>query len=173
MPSGTSADAKDPFRTPEEEDLQRLLELDHEAFAEEGGYPFFFLRQLFDAHRHDFILLERDGELYGYALAVVAAGEDVAWLLSLAVSAPHQGQGCGRALLDEAVEHVRRAGARQLNLVVRPDNTFALRLYRHAGFTGDGKILHEYYGKERDRILLSLPLTTAASNAPSSAPPMD
>ena len=154
MPSGTSAGGQDRIRTPDEKDLQQLFKIDHASFGEDEGYPFFFLRQLFDAHRHDFLLLERDGELCGYALPVIGARTDQAWLLALGVHPDHQGQGCGRALLEAAVRHVQEAGARRMDLVVRPDNDPALRLYRSCGFIGDE--LHVgYYGAGRDRILMS------------------
>jgi ribosomal-protein-alanine N-acetyltransferase len=158
LPPSAPASGQDRFRIPEEKDLPLLYRLDHESFGEIEGYPYFFLRQLFDAHRRDFLFLERAGVLCGYALPVLSAGEDTAWLLALAVLPAFQGQGCGRALLNTAVLHARNAGARRMNLAVRPENDAARHLYTAYGFTGDE--LHPgYYGEERDRILMTLALS--------------
>ncbi|QOV44080.1 GNAT family N-acetyltransferase [Streptomyces chromofuscus] len=135
-------------------DLPDLYRLDHEAFGEDEAYPDFFLRQLFDVHRRDFLLLERDGVLCGYALAVQASGEEYAWLLALGVLPEFQRQGCGWALLDAAVRHARVAGARRMHLVVRPDNDSAHRLYHTYGFR-DGEFRKDYYGRGRDRVFMS------------------
>ena len=151
--TGTSTSGQDRFRTPREKDLPDLYRLDHEAFGEDEGYPYFFLRQLFDVHRRDFLLLERDGVLCGYALAVRSSGEDHAWLLALGVFPEFQRQGCGWSLLDAAVQHARDVGASRMNLVVRPDNESARRLYEKYGFR-EGDSIENYYGKGRDRVFM-------------------
>jgi ribosomal-protein-alanine N-acetyltransferase len=163
LPPSAPTSGQDRFRTPEEKDLPQLYRLDHESFGEIEGYPFFFLRQLFDAHRRDFLLLERSGVLCGYALPVLGAQEDTGLLLALAVLPAFQGQGCGRALLHAAVLHVRSAGARQMNLVVRPDNHAARHLYTSYGFTGD-ELQPGYYGEGRDRIFMSLALSAPSED---------
>ncbi|MEW1824671.1 N-acetyltransferase [Streptomyces sp. NPDC088196] len=154
LPPGASTSGQDRFRAPEEKDLPNLYQLDHEAFGEAEGYDYLFLRQLFDIHRRDFILLEHDGALRGYALPVHVSGEDHASLLALGVFPEFQRRGCGKALLDAAVSHSKATGARRMNLVVRPDNEVARRLYKRYGFryVGFGK---DYYGPGRDRVLMT------------------
>ncbi|MER6979450.1 GNAT family N-acetyltransferase [Streptomyces carpinensis] len=154
MPSGTSASGQDQFRNPEEVDLPGLYQLDHEAFGDIEGYPYFVLRQLFDIHRRDFLLLERDGILRGYALAVHSPGDVHASLLALGVRPEFQRHGHGLALLDAAVHHAKDAGARRMDLVVRPDNVSARRLYKRYGFRVGG-FLADHYGPGRDRIHMS------------------
>lgn len=92
--------------------------------------------------------------LSGYALAVRSSGEEHAWLLALGVLPEFQRRGCGWALLGAAVQHVRDAGALRLNLVVRPDNESARRLYSRYGFR-DGGFFEDYYGSGRDRVFMS------------------
>jgi ribosomal protein S18 acetylase RimI-like enzyme len=125
LPPGASTSGQDRFRAPEEKDLPNLYQLDHEAFGEAEGYDYLFLRQLFDIHRRDFILLERDGALRGYALPVHVSGEGHASLLALGVFPE-----------------------------LRPDNEVARRLYKRYGFryVGFGK---DYYGPGRDRVLMT------------------
>ena len=73
-----------------------------------------------------------EGELVGYFVLMVAAGE--AHLLNLSIAARHQRSGHGSALLREALELARRRGARSLFLEVRPSNLAAQALYRRFGF---------------------------------------
>jgi ribosomal-protein-alanine N-acetyltransferase len=99
-----------------------------------------------------------EGELIGYFILLVAAGE--AHLLNLSIAARHQRSGHGRALLREAVEFARRRGARNLFLEVRPSNLAAQALYTRFGFRHIG-VRRGYYpansGRE-DALVLTLPL---------------
>ena len=99
-----------------------------------------------------------EGELIGYFILLLAAGE--AHLLNLSIAARHQRSGHGRALLREAVEFARRRGARSLFLEVRPSNLAAQALYTRFGFRHIG-VRRGYYpahsGRE-DALVLTLPL---------------
>jgi ribosomal-protein-alanine N-acetyltransferase len=72
------------------------------------------------------------GELIGYFILMVGAGE--AHLLNLSIAARHQRNGHGRALLRQAVELARRRSARSVFLEVRPSNLAAQVLYGRFGF---------------------------------------
>jgi diamine N-acetyltransferase len=62
------------------------------------------------------------------------------WLYRLMIDKRHQGQGLGRAALQEIITHVRgELGAPLLRLGVRPDNTTATTLYKSAGFIFTGQ----------------------------------
>jgi ribosomal protein S18 acetylase RimI-like enzyme len=52
----------------------------------------------------------------------------------LAVVPKYRGMGVGRALLQAAEEHARRAGCCKMTLEVQDDNTRARALYRRCGF---------------------------------------
>ncbi|WP_158711484.1 GNAT family N-acetyltransferase [Streptomyces xylophagus] len=132
-----------------------MYRLDHEVLGEDEGYSYLFLRQLFDIHRHDFLLLEHDGALRGYALPIHVFGDDHASLLALGIFPEWQRKGHGRALLDAAVRHSKATGACRMNLVVRPDNEAARRLYGRYGFHDVG-FVKDYYGPGRDRVLMTL-----------------
>ena len=98
------------------------------------------------------------GELIGYAVVVLAAGE--AHLLNLSVAAHAQSRGHGRTLLDNVAGVARRYGAKILFLEVRPSNEAGLRLYAGYGFKQVG-VRRSYYparkGRE-DALVLSLSL---------------
>ena len=76
--------------------------------------------------------LRANGELLGYFVILVAAGE--AHLLNLTVAPAHQRRGHGGALLREVAAIAREQGARNLFLEVRPSNAGAQALYERFGF---------------------------------------
>ncbi len=73
-----------------------------------------------------------NGELAGYFILMVAAGD--AHLLNLSIAEPHQRRGHGAALLGEAATLARRLGAKNVFLEVRPSNRAAQKLYTRFGF---------------------------------------
>ncbi len=72
------------------------------------------------------------GELVGYFVLLVAAGE--AHLLNLSVARCWQRRGHGATLLGEVMRLARGHGARRVFLEVRPSNLAGLALYRRFGF---------------------------------------
>lgn len=98
------------------------------------------------------------GELVGYFILMVAAGE--AHLLNLSIAARRQRGGYGSALLREAAALAGELGATDLFLEVRPSNHAAQALYRRFGFRKVA-VRRDYYpadsGRE-DALVLTLPL---------------
>lgn len=78
------------------------------------------------------IVLELDGEVSGYGILSVAAGE--AHILNLCVEPDYRSHGYGTILLDEILLRARTASVREIFLEVRPSNTGALALYKKKGF---------------------------------------
>ena len=97
--------------------------------------------------------LRRNGELAGYFVILVAAGE--AHLLNLTVAPAHQRRGHGSALLREVLGIARDRGARNLFLEVRPSNVAAQALYENFGFRRIA-VRRGYYpaGKGREDALV-------------------
>jgi [ribosomal protein S18]-alanine N-acetyltransferase len=83
-----------------------------------------------------------EGELVGYFILMVGAGE--AHLLNLSVGARHQRSGHGTALLREALDLARRRSAKSLFLEVRPSNRAAQGLYARFGLRRAG-VRRGYY----------------------------
>jgi ribosomal-protein-alanine N-acetyltransferase len=107
---------------------------------------------------YDCRTLRLEGELLGYFVLMVAAGE--AHLLNLSVAAAHQRNGHGSWLLGEAMTLARKRGARSLFLEVRPSNEAGQALYTRFGFRKIA-IRRGYYpaqaGRE-DALVLTVPL---------------
>lgn len=99
-----------------------------------------------------------DGELLGYFVLMVAAGE--AHLLNLSIAPEWQRKGHGSLLLREASSIARAHGARSMFLEVRPSNAGAQALYTRFGFRKIA-VRRGYYpahsGRE-DALVLTLAL---------------
>jgi len=103
-------------------------------------------------------VVECAGEMAGYTVVMVAAGE--AHLLNLSVSAPWQRRGVGRELLNFVLKLARDYGARTIFLEVRPSNAAAVALYASAGFS-EIALRRSYYpaGDAReDAVVMQLAL---------------
>lgn len=141
------------MRLVEEEDLPALETLDKEVFAD-LAYSMHYLRIFYNLFRKTWWVVDRDGDLTGYALAGLNSDNSEAWLLGLAVRPRHQGTGLGRKLMEHAVTAMRMAGVADCFITVRPDNAAAFRLYQEFGFTQVGDEVENYYGNgERRKVL--------------------
>jgi RimJ/RimL family protein N-acetyltransferase len=81
--------------------------------------------------------------------------------LGMLVAAGWRGRGVGAALLGEAVERARKAGAHKLALQVWPHNAAAIALYERFGFQREGYLRRHYRrrsGELWDAIVMGLPL---------------
>ncbi|HEY6707116.1 MAG TPA: GNAT family N-acetyltransferase, partial [Actinomycetota bacterium] len=81
--------------------------------------------------------------------------------LGMAVAAGWRGRGVGTALLAEAVERARKAGAHKLALQVWPHNAAALALYERFGFRREGYLTRHYRrrsGELWDAVVMGLRL---------------
>lgn len=75
--------------------------------------------------------------LVGYG--VVTVHLDEAELMNITVTVASQGQGWGRALLDQLMADARERHVRRMFLEVRPSNLPARALYQRAGFIEIGR----------------------------------
>jgi len=78
------------------------------------------------------IVLERDGDVTGYGILSVAAGE--AHILNLCIEPDYRSHGYGERLLDEILFRARTSSVREIFLEVRPTNENAMALYKKKGF---------------------------------------
>ncbi|MFB7930639.1 GNAT family N-acetyltransferase [Streptomyces sp. NPDC056039] len=145
------------LRTAAEEDLPHIARLDREVFGD-AAYPFFVLRQLFDAGFTLVVVDDSEG-ICAYALALASEGRG--WVLALAVGPGQRGTGLGRELMRETLCHLRSLRVREVLLTVELANASAIRLYRALGFTERGGAtghVRDYFGPGEDRLLMSLTL---------------
>ena len=100
-------------------------------------------------------VVEADGRVAGYLLAVRAADE--ADLLSVAVAPDWRQRGLGRVLLDACLRALGAEGVRRLTLEVRSGNAPARALYAGCGLAPVGRRAR-YYGDGEDAVLYGIEL---------------
>lgn len=136
-------------------DLQEIMQIENRA------YEFPWTEGIFsDCLRvaYPSWVYEVDGEIIGYTVISVAAGES--HILNLCVRPESQGQGIGKLLLDGVMETAKRFDVKQVLLEVRPSNTTAIHLYHQYGFNEVG-IRQKYYPAKHGRenaLILALSL---------------
>jgi RimJ/RimL family protein N-acetyltransferase len=121
-------------------------------------------RMVEDIEREDAIVLvaevaEVAGEPVG-ELGLHLAGYGVADL-GMVVAAGWRGRGIGSALLAEAIDRAREAGAHKVALQVWPHNSAAIALYERFGFQREGYLTRHYRrrsGELWDAVIMGLPL---------------
>jgi len=106
------------------------------------------------------IVLQRNGDVAGYAILSVAAGE--AHILNLCVEPAYRSHGYGERMLDEILFRARSASVREIFLEVRPTNENALALYKKKGFYQVANRPAYYQASEgrEDAAVLAKKLTT-------------
>ena len=81
-----------------------------------------------------YVVVERGGDIIGYAGAFHLPGDDVADIHTIAVAASARGHGVGAELFDNVLSWCATNGARRILLEVRSDNLAAQNLYQSRGF---------------------------------------
>ncbi|MCK4343014.1 MAG: GNAT family N-acetyltransferase [Phycisphaerae bacterium] len=112
-----------------------------------------------------FLLAERGrAEPIGYGeLNVLFGAPRRYWLGHLIVDPARRGQGCGVQLTRLLLWHAfARHGAREVTLVVFPENERAIAAYRAAGMRASGYETHKFSAYERQVRLLRMTATGSA-----------
>lgn len=110
-------------------------DLSHVAAIERRSYEFPWSHGVFRdclLAGYQCVVLEQEGDVIGYSILSVAAGE--AHILNICVHPEYRSRGYGEKLLDEILFRARAASVREIFLEVRPSNEHALALYRKKGF---------------------------------------
>ena len=147
-----AASAPAALRPMREDDLDAVLAIEQRAYA----FP--WTRGIFrDCLRADYPawVLQRDGELIGYAVLSIAADE--AHVLNVCTDPREQGHGHGRRLLRALLMLAQGRGAQRVFLEVRPSNPAAIALYHAEGFNEIGR-RPRYYparGGREDAIVMA------------------
>ncbi|MEJ5921799.1 ribosomal protein S18-alanine N-acetyltransferase [Bifidobacterium thermophilum] len=146
--------------------IATLAALEHDLFGRGAWTPTMIRQELAAPARTYLIDLDTDPErtaqpgtlpIRGYA-GYWYDGDD-AEIMTIGVARAHQGQGIATRLLGQLVDRARTQGARRILLEVRVDNTAALALYRHQGFTTLGRRKRYYQPDNVDAYTMALDLT--------------
>jgi ribosomal-protein-alanine N-acetyltransferase len=127
------------------EDLDAVVAIEH------ASYPFPWSAGIFrDCLQagHNCWVLVHEGDIAGYGILSVAAGE--AHVLNICIGGAYRGLGYGRRMMRRLVDLARWYGVERIFLEVRPSNPVAKALYDSLGFHEIGR-RPAYYPAEHGR----------------------
>ena len=153
------------IRPMREEDIPQLVQLEQEAFPDQG--PGISFHQELRNRLASYIVAcqarsnrvadgggSAEGQVLGYAGLWFVLDE--AHLISIAVGEAHQRQGVGHQLLTAALELAREKAAIMMALEVRVSNTSAQALYEKFGFKRVGVRRGYYTDNHEDAYLMTV-----------------
>ena len=141
--------------TPEDIDAVFTLYM-HEKVVPYLGYdpmPLEDFRPIFQelVESRRFFIYELNGRIAGFYRATRYPGrvQHVASLGTLAVDPALHGQGVALAMVSQAIDELKAAGVKRIELCVESDNAPALRFYKKLGFVHEGT-LRKFYKRAGD-----------------------
>lgn len=143
-----SAILKNPLlrlRTMEQEDLEQVMDIEELCYSHPWTHGIFS-----DCLRVGYCcwVMELDGDVIGYGVMSVAAGE--AHILNICILPDFQGRGLGRKILARLLSLAKDHRVDTVFLEVRTSNRVAQVLYESEGFNEIGQ-RHGYYPAENGR----------------------
>ena len=127
--SGDIQDHGRSIRSATEEDLDRILEIDHHSFSAPWIHNFFK-----SALDDIFLVLEREGEIAGYLISCVCHDLEKAVILRIAVHPDHRGKGIAKELLRRCLDVLTERKISIVELDVELIQREAIGLYEKFGF---------------------------------------
>jgi [ribosomal protein S18]-alanine N-acetyltransferase len=143
------------------QDLDDVMWLEHASFPTDAWSASQMSGELYSPHGYYVVVETTDGgapTVVGYAGLSSLAGNPVADVQTIAVSAEHRGKGIGRALFTELLDEARRRGVAEVFLEVRADNPVAQHLYETRGFRAVGVRPRYYQPDGVDAVVMRLDL---------------
>jgi len=141
--------------------LQRLAQLDKEAFGE-GGMNEWHLVPLI---RHGRVyVLKKDVEIIGAIQYMLDwASPPKCYMVGVSISKEFRGLGLGTELLKKSLRAVFKENITEVELTVDPNNASAIKIYEDKlGFKVTDSRKNEY-GEGEDRLVMTLLLTDFAN----------
>jgi len=126
------------LRSAKSSDIEAMTAADNAAFAPPWQYSASVIQRAMGQARFATVA-EAGKEVVGYQIS--SGGREGGHLARLAVYPHLQGQGIGRALVSQVVEHFERRGASQISVNTQRDNAPSIAIYRAFGF----EITDEHY----------------------------
>ncbi|WP_163516868.1 GNAT family N-acetyltransferase [Gelidibacter japonicus] len=145
------------------EDLESVHQIETLSFND-GSYPAFVLRQLFDISAEYFLVAEEEGKVIGYVLGNINKNTNQGWVLSLGVHPEARGKKLGKLLTKKLVDLLENDLSTEICLTVHPDNASAKKIYEDLGFKSV-KTFDNYYNDLETRLLMKKQLITLRFNA--------
>ncbi len=139
------------FRFMREEDIDRILVIEHASFTTPWSREAFY-NELNHNKFAIYIVIEVDNEIAGYCGVWIVIDE--AHVTNIAILPEFRGQKLGEALMEKLFEVARTMGAKSMTLEVRVSNHIAQSLYRKFGFEKGGIRKNYYTDNQEDAIVM-------------------
>ena len=133
-------------------DLKAVQAIEQESFHDSWAVES-WLAEL-NSSLANYIVLEQDGIIKGFAGFWLIAGE--AQVTRVAVAKDARGQGLGKILTAALIAAAWQDGAEAVTLEVRKSNVAAQTVYTQTGFTVSGVRPHYYEDNKEDAIIMWL-----------------
>lgn len=144
-------------------DFDAVVALDADCFEPGIAYPAGEMRGFLALATREAVVAESGGALAGFCLGY-RAPSDVGRVITLDVRAGMRRGGIGTALLEEIMERLALAGAREIVLEVDVRNPGAIAFYEGLGFRPTGTI-PDYYGRGHTALEMSRPSVGADADS--------
>ncbi len=156
-PAEESPYAVSPLATTDARILSQLLEIEQDAYGEEGMNKWDVVP--FIRYGRVFGLMEGRNAVKGAAYFMRDwEAPDRAYLVNVALRRDLRGREVGTFLLKESFLQLRKEGVKRVELTVDPSNTYAISVYREQmGFYENGRRRNEY-GDGEDRLIMDTDL---------------
>jgi ribosomal-protein-alanine N-acetyltransferase len=141
------------------EDIEAVLRMESELFADESWTESMFWSELAQRETRHYVVAVDGDDVIGYA-GLCAYAPHEAYVQTLGVTGSRQREGIGTLLLLDLVEEAARRGCPRLDLEVRADNASAIALYEHHGFHQIGVRRGYYQPSGTDAVVMRRERTT-------------
>ena len=135
-----------------DEDLDNVLKIENEVFAEPWGKDFFE----YELHENPFsnyfkMIIKETNELLGYIGFWITF--ETAQIANIAIAKKYQGHKLSKLLLADCIKRIKLASCEKITLEVRVSNEKAINLYESFGFVKVTTRKH-YYNNGEDAYLM-------------------
>ena len=142
-------------------DIDPVMRLESELFADESWTETMFWSELAQRETRHYVVAVDDDEVVGYA-GLCAYAPHEAYVQTIGVTKARQGEGIGTRLLFDLIAEADRRGCPRLDLEVRADNDTAIAMYEHHGFHQIGVRRGYYQPSGTDAVVMRRERTATA-----------
>ena len=149
------------LRYAEGSDIPSVIKVNAETLPEH--YSEYFYYEVLNEFPETFIVAQLGNEVVSYIMCRIEYGLSVmkrfglarkGHIISIATMPPHRGRGVGTALIQRAMEEMKKGGCKEVFLEVRVTNEDAVRLYGKLGFQVTGT-MQGYYKDGESAYLMA------------------
>jgi diamine N-acetyltransferase len=129
----------------DQENWEDVLELEvHEEQKNFVASNLYSLAEAYIFTNHVPLAIYNGKDLVGFLMHTYLDDRQEYWIFRLMIGAKYQGNGYGRAAMQQIIERIRGfPGADRLMISFEPENTNAENLYRNLGFVDTGELIDE------------------------------